>query len=99
VNVPVNNSKKNPYRALGRWVASIRYSKKREEEKAQNGMVEEEKKRGGHTYEILSPEQIKLLDSIGFDWTLTMLKRSQKKLSFTNDDEVGEQMVFNDSER
>jgi len=77
VNVPWNNSRQNDYRLLGRWAASIRYSRNREEEKARHGKAEEEEKRkyGGHTYEILSAEQIKLLDSIGFDWTLTKKRR------------------------
>jgi len=100
VNIPCNNSKNNEYRALGRWVASLRFSKKREEDKGRNESIEEEKKiqRGGHTYEVLSAEKIKLLDSIGFDWTETSRKKSRKESSLNNDGELEEEAVYNEWE-
>jgi len=96
VNVPINNNKGNPHQGLGRWVASLRIWKKKEEEKARQGVVKEKKKRGG-IFKALSAEQIKLLDSIGFDWTF-MSKRSRNKSSLTNDDEGEEQVEFNEWE-
>ena len=63
VNVPCNNSKTNEYRALGRWVASMRFTKFRLDEKERSGggdEAQEEKpktKRGGHQNDYLTKER------------------------------------------
>mmetsp|Transcript_4032 Transcript_4032/g.9102 ORF Transcript_4032/g.9102 Transcript_4032/m.9102 type:complete len:316 (-) Transcript_4032:128-1075(-) len=84
VDVPCNNSKTNQYRKLGRWAYSLRITKERLDRREQGESVVEEKKRGGHSADYLPAERIKLLESVGFDWTIK--SRSRKKQALTDDD-------------
>lgn len=61
VDVPYNNSISNPYRNLGRWVASLRLTKERLSNKEQDGsIVVEGKKRGGQRNDHLNIERIQV---------------------------------------
>lgn len=69
VDVPVSDSKDNQYKALGRWVASIRFTRRREMEKERRGITNEGGVRhGGHTSVVLTEEKIKVSGAAPASW-------------------------------
>ncbi|KAL9185087.1 hypothetical protein ACHAXT_002864 [Thalassiosira profunda] len=83
VDVPCNNGNNNEHRNLGRWVANLRYTKKRLDamERGDIKIERKEGQRGGQTCDYLTKQRIKLLEDVGFKWEGEHLRKAALRRS------------------